>query len=103
MRTGPSWELAHLRQIRIPKPGNPGWDALARAYDRVCETELLPLARAQDCEARKILDAAAAKALETDEATVAGWRERLANEPTVSNQRAEITANARNSAVAVGN
>ena len=97
-----SWELAHLRQIRIPKPGNPGWDILARAYDRVCETELLPLARAQDCEARKIIDTAAAEALETDETTVAGWRKRLANEPTVTNQRAEKSTNAQNSSAAVG-
>ena len=101
--TYPTWQLAHLREIRIPKPGNPGWDALARAYDRVCETELLPLAQAQDCEARKIIDAAAAKALETDEATVAGWRKRLANEPTVTNQRAEKATDARDSSAAVGN
>ena len=40
--TYPSWQLAHLREIRIPKPDNPAWASLRAAFDQVCNWELLP-------------------------------------------------------------
>ncbi len=86
--TYPVWQLEHLREIRIPKPGNPAWEALAAAYAEACDLELLPMRQAEECTARKIIDAAAMLALDVDETQVAEWRRKLAAEPTVSNQRA---------------
>ena len=89
--TYPTWQLTHLRQIRIPKPDNPAWNSLKAAFDQVCETELLPMRQAEECEARKIIDEAAALALGIDRNILADWRRRLASEPTISNKRAVNT------------
>ena len=86
--TYPVWQLEHLREIRIPKPGNPAWEALAAAYAEACDLELLPMRQAEECTVRKIIDAAAMQALDVDETQVAEWRRKLAAEPTVSNQQA---------------
>lgn len=87
----PKWSVAHWESIRIPKPQNPAWDALAAAYTETCRMELLPMRQAEECEARRIIDKAAALALGTDEAQLAEWRRRLAREPTVSNEPANGT------------
>lgn len=86
--TYPQWALEHLREIRVPMPDNPAWDALAAAYNEVCDLELLPMRRAEDCAARKIIDAATALAVNIEHGQVAEWRRRLAGEPTVSNEPA---------------
>ena len=44
------------------------------AFDRTCEIELLPMKRGEDCEARKILDEAAADAIGVGPDVVADWR-----------------------------
>ncbi len=85
-----SWSLAQLRQIRIPKPENRAWKKLASAWDQVRDLELLPMRLAEHCEARRIIDAAAAVALGIGEDEIAGWRTRLAAEPTIANVRAAI-------------
>lgn len=87
--TYPTWSLEHLREIRIPKPDNPAWDDLRTAYDKVCDMELLPLKQATEDKARIIIDKAAAKVLDMDPSIIAGWRTRLAREPTISNVRVE--------------
>ncbi len=84
----PKWSVAHWQAIRIPKADHPAWNTLAAAYDDVCHLELLPMRQAQDCAARRTIDAATALALGIDEATIAAWRRRLAKEPTVSNEPA---------------
>ena len=86
--TYPVWQLAHLREIRIPKPDNPAWSDLRNAFEEVKRVELLPMSQAERCQARLVLDRAAAKALDVSEDTMADWRKRLALEPTVSNKRA---------------
>ena len=86
--TYPVWQLEHLRELRIPKPDSFAWNALAAAYAKACDTELLPMHRADDCPARKIIDRAATLALDADESQVGGWRRKLAREPTVSNEPA---------------
>lgn len=86
--TYPMWSLEHLREIRVPTPDNPAWDALAVAYSDVCDLELLPMRQAEKCPGRRIIDRAAAIALEIDESGLAEWRRRLAREPTVSNEPA---------------
>ena len=87
--TYPTWQLAHLRGIRIPKPDSPAWTSLRDAFDQVCDRELLPMRQAEECEARKTLDRAAAAALGVDAGILADWRRRLASEPTITNTRAE--------------
>ena len=88
MLTYPTWQLAHLREIRIPKPGNPAWDALTEAFDQACDIELLTMKHAEKCEARRIIDEAAALALGVAPDVLADWRRRLAAEPTITNRRA---------------
>ncbi len=87
--TYPTWQLAHLRQIRIPKPDNPAWAALKSVFDQTCEIELLPMNQAKTCEVRKQIDDAAALAIGTESDFLADWRMRLAAEPTITNTRAD--------------
>lgn len=86
--TYPTWQLQHLREIRIPKPEGPGWESLAAAWDEVHDVELLPMRQADVCAARRVIDAAAAVALDISEDEIADWRRRLAREPTITNARA---------------
>ena len=86
--TYPTWQLQHLREILIPTPDNPAWDALADAWEQVRDVELLPMRDGEKCEARRIIDEAAAAALGVRAETVAEWRGMLAAEPTVTNRRA---------------
>ena len=83
--TYPQWSLEHLREIRIPKPDNPGWSALHDAYEKVYNMDLLPMGRAVEDPARAIIDEAAAKVLNRDPKILASWRERLRCEPTIQN------------------
>lgn len=85
--TYPVWQVAHWREIRIPKPGGPAWDELAAAYREVCETEVQPM-RDPDCPVRVTIDRAAAVALDMDPAQLAEWRRLIAAEPTVSGRAA---------------
>ncbi|MYD49921.1 MAG: hypothetical protein F4W93_00350 [Dehalococcoidia bacterium] len=87
--TYPTWQLAHLREIRIPKPDNPAWPSLREAFDEVLDAELLPMKLAEECEARKVIDEAAALACGIEIELVADWRRRLAAEPTITNRQAK--------------
>ena len=93
--TYPVWQLAHLREIGIPKPDNPAWSDLRNAFEEVKRVELLPMNQAERCQARLVIDRAAAKALGTSEDTMADWRRRLALEPTVSNKHAATARTAQ--------
>ena len=86
--TYPTWQLAHLREIRIPRPDSPAWASLRTAFDQVCDRELLPMRQAEECEVRRIIDEAAALALDVQPDVLADWRRRLAAEPTITNARA---------------
>ena len=86
--TYPTWQVAHLREIRIPRPDNPAWASLRAAFDQVCDTELLPMRQADECAVRKVIDEAAAQALGVEPEILADWRRRLAAEPTITNKRA---------------
>ena len=89
--TYPVWVLEHLREIRIPKPDSLAWNALAAAYTKACDLELLPMHQADECPARKIIDCSAALALGVDDAQIGQWRRKLAREPTISNEQANRT------------
>lgn len=86
--TYPTWQLEHLREIRIPKSDNPAWGSLRTAFDQVYNRELLPMRQAEECGARRVIDEAAASALEIETRVLADWRSRLAAEPTITNVRA---------------
>lgn len=81
--TYPVWQVAHLREIGVPRPDNPAWRDLKEAYDLTCERELLPMRQGDECAVRKIIDKAAAVALDVNPGVVEDWRVRLAHEPTV--------------------
>lgn len=78
----PTWSLTHLGEIRIPKPDNPAWDALADTYDKVCDEEISPMSNADD-PVRVMIDDAAAKVLGAEPEVLADWRRRLSREPTM--------------------
>lgn len=84
----PSWSLAQLQRIPIPKPDNPGWQALSEAWRKACDMELLPLRDAEHCQARRIIDEAAALVLNVSPEEMTDWRRRLSAEPTITNRRA---------------
>ena len=86
--TYPTWQVAHLREIRIPRPDNPAWQQMRAAFDQLCDRDLLPMRQAEECEVRQAIDEAAAQAIGSDPETLADWRRILAAEPTVSNARA---------------
>lgn len=88
MLTYPQWSLEHLRQIKIPKPDNLGWDTLYETYGKICDRELLPLKQATEDPVRAVIDGAAAKVLNTNPDILTEWREMLSREPTISNVRA---------------
>ena len=96
--TYPMWQVAHLREIRIPRPGNPAWGELRDAFEQVKTVELRPMREAEQCPARGVIDRAAAKALDVSEDEVAEWRCRIASEPTVSNKYAQTAQRTRNAA-----
>ncbi len=84
--TYPTWSLSHLREVRIPKPDNPGWSALRAAFEEACELEMLPMKQATECEVRQVIDKAAAHVLNMDYSTLAEWQRKLELEPTISNK-----------------
>lgn len=80
------WQVAHLREIGIPRPENPAWGALKEAFDQVCDMELLPMRQGHECAVRQVIDEAAALVIGVETEVVADWRARLAREPTVGGQ-----------------
>ena len=86
------WSKDHLKSLPCPKPEGPGVQALTEAWERANRIPLLPLAQADRCSARHIIDKAAALALGVSEDEVADWRHRLAAEPTISNAQAPVAA-----------
>lgn len=43
--TYPTWQLQHLREVRIPKPESLGWHTLTEAWKQVRDLDLLADAR----------------------------------------------------------
>lgn len=88
--TYPSWSLKQLRSVGVPKHDTPVWETLADAWEEVCNVEMLPLKDAKNCLARKVIDRAAAEALDIEESRIANWRRLLSKEPTVTNKPAQM-------------
>ncbi len=83
----PSWSLAQLRSIGVPKLDSPYWDELHVAFMTLSKTQLLPLKDSAHCEVRPILDGIAAKILDIPEDTLAEARRLLALEPFISTRQ----------------
>ena len=94
----PMWQVAHLREIRIPKPDNPAGTELRDAFEQAKNVELQPMRCAETCPARHAIDEAAAAALGLSAEALADWRQRLAREPTVSNTLAPTARASRRAA-----
>ena len=86
--TYPRWSTAQTRSVGIPKPDNPAWPALTAAYEEAKNIPMLPLKHGTECEARQIIDKAAALVLKIDAEQVTEWLHMLADEPTISNRPA---------------
>ncbi|MDE0621144.1 MAG: N-6 DNA methylase, partial [Bryobacterales bacterium] len=86
--TYPKWSKQHLKSVPCPRPETQGSNALTKAWEQVKGVPLLPLAQAESCAARQVIDAAAAVALGVTGDEIADWRRRLAREPTITNVRA---------------
>ena len=86
--TYPTWQLAHLREIRVPTPQNPAWNSLKTAFEKVCNAELLPMRQTEEGSVRHVIDQAAALALGVEPDVLADWRRRLAAKLTITNARA---------------
>ena len=72
----------------MPIQDNEAWSSLRRTFDEVCDKILLPMRQAVECDARRVIDEAAALALGLDPLILGVWRETLSREPTITNQRA---------------
>ena len=72
-------------RIDNDRHANPGWDALANAWEQAKHMELLPMHQGEYCTVRRIIDEAAAHALGVSTDDVVDWRRRLALEPTITN------------------
>ena len=85
---------AQLHTLPLPDPAKADLAPLATAYERLQNQPLEPWPRMNHCAVRADLDLVAAELLDIDPATVADWRARIANEPTVSNEPACPTSDA---------
>lgn len=77
------------RSIPIPDPNLCDITPLVQAFDALCNAELLPWAQMDKDPVRHRIDDAVAQVLELDPAEMSDWRQRIVNEPTVSNQRVQ--------------
>ena len=83
-----SWSVAQLGSVQVPASlgDTDGQAAAAAAYDRLCHARLQPLAHADADPVRREIDDVVAEAYGISSDVLADWRERLAKEPTVTNQ-----------------
>ena len=82
----PHYALDSLRSLLIPDPHKVDVSPLAAAFEQTRSQTLLPWPQMAACPVRAVLDQAAARVLRMDGRTIAGWRERIAAEPTVSGE-----------------
>ena len=84
----PAYSLELLRSMPLPDPSRADLAPLVRAFDDLCEAELLPWAQMDIDPVRHQIDDAVAEVLDLDPVEMADWRRRIVNEPTVSNKPA---------------
>ncbi len=84
--TYPVFSLDRLRAMQVPNPDKIGKfpiDTLAGVFDKLKDSELLPLPKMEECDTRKELDEAVCKAIGLDLGQVETWRKAICAEPTV--------------------
>ena len=79
---------AQLHTIPLPDPAKVDLAPLVSAYERLRKRDLEPWPRMNQCPVRIELDRAVADVLNMDPTVLADWRERLVQEPTISNKPA---------------
>ena len=82
------WSVAQLESVMVPVSLSTRKveSALVRVFDRFCNDPLLPWAQADTDPVRREIDDTVAEAYGISGTALAGWRERLAREPTVANR-----------------
>ena len=86
----PQFSMDDLRKVFVPdfkSIGAESVEALAGAYDKFSDSEILPLPRMDACETRRALDDAVCAALGLDGEIAAEIRRQLAAEPSVTGRR----------------
>lgn len=80
------FSLRSLRALLVPDPARADFTPLAEAFEATRNSRPSRWPQMNDCAARAALDESAARVLRIDGRTIAGWRRRIAVEPTVSGQ-----------------
>ena len=84
------YSLDQLRALPCPDPDETDLRALARVFDTLGKRELLAWPQMNRCAVREKLDAVVAETVGIDPVEIAEWRNRLVEEPTISNARVEL-------------
>ena len=84
------YSLDQLRSMPVPDPAKCDLSALSDAFRKLGGAELLPWPQMDECPTHAALDDAAAQVLGLDATEIADWRERIVQEPTVSNRPAMV-------------
>ena len=79
-----AYSLDQLRSIPVPDPAYVDLTPLSDAFERLGDTAMLPWSKMHECPVRVELDEIVARVLDIDADMLAEWRERIADEPTVS-------------------
>lgn len=85
--TYPKWSHSNLRSVPVPNRAALEGE-LADAFDAAKGLAMLPMAQGSQCDARQIIDAAAANVLNMTTKHVVELRSLLGSEPTVTNTSA---------------
>lgn len=86
--TYPSYSLDGLRTLPVPNPNDCDVEALADIYDQYAKDELLPLPQIHTDPIRQALDKAVLLAVPgLSNCDVARWRQSIALEPSVNNEK----------------
>ena len=92
--TYPNFSLDGLRSLPVPQPGDCDMPALAAVYDQCADTALRPLPEIHNDVVRHSLDDAVLMAVPgLDGIDVARWRQSIALEPTVNNEKEPFRLN----------
>ena len=87
--TYPRYNPADVRPFMVPDPLRCDLSPLTDAFDALGDSDLMPWQEMNNDPVRHRIDDAVAEVLDLDLREIEDWRRRIANEPTVSNKRAD--------------
>ena len=85
--TYPKWSHSNLRSVPVPSRAALEGE-LADAFDALKGLPMLPMGQGSQCDARQVIDAAAANVLNMTTKNIVKLRSMLCAEPTVTNKPA---------------